>query len=382
MIHGKSFRTWDGINTSNKLFTIKEGLQQGTVNSPILFNIFSSKLLKMFGLNSEVDKFGKAIADDFIAYVIGTNPALLRDELNKILANLNKTYQQWNLRINPEKCESIIFRRPITGMNQRRRKIITDFQLETEHPDSKELIKIPHRKNVKYLGFHLDHLMKLNQHVDKQLEKAKKAFQANRRIFYCKNLYPKAKIICYQLLIRPIITYGSPIWWNINAAMMEKLRAFERKCLRACIGQYRTPESNFKKFVSNNKIYEQADIPRIDNFIIKLNRDYFSNLSNIDNSDLNKINNMDQIKGEKYNSSSYIFPHMFIHYDRKDLIQNHNNIPIIYHCKRTQCNKKIDYTADSFNNNRFDFTYSTSIPQRDQLDATRLNDKYWWLTEE
>ncbi|CAG5075612.1 Similar to ORF1: Nucleic-acid-binding protein from transposon X-element (Drosophila melanogaster) [Cotesia congregata] len=285
---------------------------------------------------SSADRFGKAFADDFIAYLIGTNP----------------------------------------------RKQIADFQLQTEHPDTKELINVPHKNEVKYLGFHFDYLMKLNSHVIKQLDKAKKAFQANSRIFYSKHLYPKAKIICYQLLIRPILTYGSPVWWNINAATMEKMRAFERKCLRACCSQYRSRESNFKKFISNKQLYDLANIPRIDNFIIKLNRDYFCNLRDIENSDLKLINDMDPIKGEKYNSSGYIFPNMFIHYDRLDLIQNHNNIPIVYHYTRRSNDKRINYTADCFTNKRHNFNYSTDIPLRDQLDFTRLNDKYWWLAEE
>lgn len=44
--------------------------------------------------------------------------------------------------------------------------------------------------------------------------------------------------------------------------------------------------------------------------------------------------------------------------------------------------KRINYTAECFKNKRHDFNYSTAIPLRDQLDFTRLNDKYWWLTEE
>lgn len=201
-------------------FPIEEGLQQGTVNSPILFNIYTSRLLRMFGLNSETDKHGKAFADDFIAYIIGTNPQKLQEDLNTLLNNINRTYQQWNLRINPEKCESILFRNSITGTNSSRQKKIADFQLSTEHPDTKKLIDIPHKKEVKYLGFHLDHLMKLNLHLDRQLEKAKKAFLANRKIFYSKSLYAKAKIICYQLLIRPIMTYV----WSIQG---EKIKLQE-----------------------------------------------------------------------------------------------------------------------------------------------------------
>ncbi|CAD6222104.1 GSCOCG00012995001-RA-CDS, partial [Cotesia congregata] len=112
-------------------------------------------------------------------------------------------------------------------------------------------------------------------HPDIQLAKAKAAFKANNRIFYNKNLSRKTKIICYLLLVRPILTYAAPIWWNTSAAVIENYRVFERKCLRACIGAYRSAESNFKKFISNSVIYSIANIPRIDNHIIRLIRDYF-----------------------------------------------------------------------------------------------------------
>lgn len=212
MIHEKKFRTWDGVNLSSKIFNIIEGLQQGTINSPLLFNIFTSKILKLFGLNTEFDKFCVAFADDLIVYLVGNNLPLLRDNLNETLNKINKFYQQWNLRMNPEKCESFLVRKRLSNYSSTHRHLIESFKLSTEHPDSKLMIDIPHNNEVKYLGIYLDHSMKLNSHAEHQLLKAQKALAANNKIFRSKHLQPKAKIICYQLLIRPILTYASPLW--------------------------------------------------------------------------------------------------------------------------------------------------------------------------
>lgn len=108
---------------------------------------------------------------------------------------------------------------------------------------------------VRYLGVHIDFKINYNTHVNIQLQKAHKAFHANRRLFYSKNLHNEVKILCYKLLIRPILTYGCQIWYNLSAGTMEKLRVFQRKCIRACLGKYRTPESNFTKLISNHKLY-------------------------------------------------------------------------------------------------------------------------------
>ena len=43
----------DGTTLSSGEFRVSEGLQQGTVNSPILFNIFLSELPSLFGFNKQ-----------------------------------------------------------------------------------------------------------------------------------------------------------------------------------------------------------------------------------------------------------------------------------------------------------------------------------------
>ena len=46
-----------------------------------------------------------------------------------------------------------------------------------------------------------------------------------------KTLCARVKVICYQALIRPILTYGSYIWFNLCPSYMEKYRLIERKIL-------------------------------------------------------------------------------------------------------------------------------------------------------
>jgi len=56
---------------------------------------------------------------------------------------------------------------------------------------------------------------------------------------------------------------------------MKKIRMFERKCVRACVNMNRSAETEYTKYISNQKLYDKANIPRIDNFIINLIRDHF-----------------------------------------------------------------------------------------------------------
>ena len=113
---------------------------------------------------------------------------------------------------------------------------------------------IPHKNCVKYLGVNIDEKLNYKQHIEIQLSKASKAFWNTKRLFYSRLLDSKVKIMCYQTLIRPIITYGCPIWYNIPASLMEKIRIFERKCIRACLSIYGSEHSGYRKYVKNKKI--------------------------------------------------------------------------------------------------------------------------------
>lgn len=83
MITGKKFRTWR-VNFSSEVFLVEDGLQRGTVNSPILFNIYTSGLLNLYNLNNNNNRYAIAFADDLIVYLAGKNIKLLQEQLDHI----------------------------------------------------------------------------------------------------------------------------------------------------------------------------------------------------------------------------------------------------------------------------------------------------------
>ncbi|OXU29718.1 hypothetical protein TSAR_011126 [Trichomalopsis sarcophagae] len=376
---GKTAKINDHYTLTN---ATDEGLQQGTVNAPDLFNIFNSDIINLYGLNSGNKTHSIAFADDLIAYVAGKSPVAIQNQLEEITNKVNKHYQQWNLKINPAKCETILFRRPMHSYNKSNRQGWKEFNIAIKDPTTQEEMTVPHSNVVKYLGVHLDHLIRMCRHPTMQLVKARNAFRANSRLFHSKHLDPRAKVICYMLLVRPILTYAAPVWFNTSASLMEKLRSFERTCLRTCLKMHRTAESNYKKFVSNKVIYDKANIPRIDNFIIQLTRDHFAKAKKITENELisgNSTINENYLTSCK--TSGYLPAQAFTGLDNQGLIQNEDNLPIIYHVSRHQADKKICYSPHILIKNPEKIKYSKAIPQRDYKDTKRLNtDKYWWLS--
>ena len=384
MIRNRQFYISEGEIKSSITGIIENGLQQGTIFSPTLFIITNSDVLFLYKINIDDNIKAIAFADDLIVYVIDRNIKVIRDKLEKIVNNIKNLYINCNLKTNADKCEIILFSKTQKNFSKNDIKNLREFKIEMidVKKNTKDEIKL--KKCVKYLGFEIDYLLRLNDQTDKQLTKAKNTFQALSKLFYSKHLNKKSKIICYMLFIRPLLTYAAPIWHNTSASVIEKLRVFERKCLRICLGMNRRLEHQDKWYYSNTVLYNTANIPRIDNFIIYLIRNYYISSKKITDNDVIKslavpLNENDF---EKCIKTEYIPPQAFLNLDKKGYVQDESNVPILFHWRRNKANKRIAFEPDDYetiNNNK---VYSTAIPNIDKFNFTRINhNKMWWLHE-
>ncbi|KAL6419210.1 hypothetical protein ACFW04_011526 [Cataglyphis niger] len=80
MIKDRSFVTSHFNTLSKKQFTIINGLQQGTINSPILFNIYTADLLRLFGPDNTKCSL-IAYADDLIIYCAEREPETIKKNI-------------------------------------------------------------------------------------------------------------------------------------------------------------------------------------------------------------------------------------------------------------------------------------------------------------
>ncbi|XP_076660758.1 uncharacterized protein LOC143364146 [Halictus rubicundus] len=382
MVHNKNFQVVEGTNTSPSKFKVRNGLQQGAVNSPILFSLYISDLLNLYDLNDDNKRGAIAYADDLLIYISDNKPSILQTKLQDLFDKIQNYFDSWKLKINTNKCETILFRPYIStnsDANGDVRKNARHFHLRDNRDAN---IQIPHKKVVRYLGVHLDFKLNYIDHVNTQIIKAQKAFAANKRLFYSKELDATVKILCYKTLIKPIIFYGFPIWFNISASTMEKIRLMERKCLRACLNTYRTPESNFTKYISNHKLLLKAQIPRIDIHLLKLARNHWANTRKIHNNSLIFSSTYPNPLYHEYTRhTGYIPPEAFLHLDSTGLIQNIHGHPIIYHYNRKTYNKTLTYNNNcSINdtNMRFRHKLTKYDTEDDHREDTK---KYWWLDE-
>ncbi|OXU17002.1 hypothetical protein TSAR_006387 [Trichomalopsis sarcophagae] len=350
------------------------GLMQGTVNSPALFNISTHNIPNLFNLNRGNNTHSIAFADDLIILTADENLKIAQNKLEILVNKINNVYAQWNLRINPSKCETIVFHKPLRFLAKTKRNDIKNFNINIKTKNNTNQ-KIENKKKVKYLGIQLDYLLRLNDHTTNQLQKAKNSFRSNSRIFFNKHLSPKTKIICYLLLIRPLLTYAAPILWNMGASLIEKLRKFERMCIRTALHIFRKDESSH--FINSQFIYNKAGIPRIDNFQIGLTRNYFANLPLVQNKYLNSYIELNNSEINSMAQTGYLTPQAFMFFDKRGYIQDDKNVPILYHHSRHQSNKTI-----TFNPSNPTIKYSTTLPEIDGKINHKINKKYWWLVDD
>ena len=104
---GRSFRVKiDNILSDS--FGVGAGVPQGLVLGPILYNLYVSDIPIENNENNEVKSL--LFADDIVLYMASQNIERATDETSNTLHNLNIYFQKWKIKINAQKCESIVFR--------------------------------------------------------------------------------------------------------------------------------------------------------------------------------------------------------------------------------------------------------------------------------
>ncbi|GFW58799.1 RNA-directed DNA polymerase from mobile element jockey [Trichonephila clavipes] len=129
---------------------------------------------------------------------------------------------------------------------------------------------------VKYLGLHIDSRLTFKKHIDSLAEKLwgrihlAISFVGRRSPLSLEN-----KVILYKQILRPVITYGSPVWGAAATTHMKKIQVIQNKILRVM--------TNAPWYVRNDVIHNDLHMEPITNYITKLSRDVFKSIESHDN---------------------------------------------------------------------------------------------------
>lgn len=314
---------------NSRQYVAKAGVPQGAILSPDLYTAYTLDVPSSITVNNRVTNILQ-YADDTIIYSTALNLKHSEIDINQHLEQLKKYYHKWKIKINQEKCEYIIFRTPSPQCGKQILKREKNITIKIGN------YKLKQKKSVKYLGVVLTNLWKNSSQL-KQL--IKKTNIAKSMLYPVMNVNSKVhkeiKILCYKQLIRPLITYGFPIWFNITSSQMETLRRIERRCLRQCLSLKRN-QNNFK-YTRNSTLYADTNIVRIDKFMFTQYEKFMEQLPHVNNEKINRIYNFaTNTSNNTYytnciKSKRYLPPSGLNYYKNKGIIYGVNDELIFYH---------------------------------------------------
>ncbi|GFS88730.1 RNA-directed DNA polymerase from mobile element jockey [Trichonephila clavipes] len=244
--------------TYSQLKKISAGVAQGSILAPILFNLYVNDIIK--NTNTQLCLY----ADDTAILSRHRNLNTLVENINEHLAHLEIWFSVWKIALNSTKTEAVFFskRQPpeITLQNQR----------------------IPWSQHTKYLGVIIDKNLTFRQHITYIRDKFK---DTTRKLYslICRKskLSRHNKLLIYTLILKPLLTYASPVWGHAAKTNINLLETSQNVIIRQIC--------NAHWYMRNKDIRIACNVPTLRKTFRKLAINFFKNIDDSDNASINSI---------------------------------------------------------------------------------------------
>ena len=182
----------------SETFKINQGVRQGCILSPLLFNIFLADLPKLLDSTGGYVKLGHTN----LSCLIWADDILLFSENELGLTRMLKTLEEYcndnKLTINTEKTKCMIFNK--TGRTIRKKFFLNDTKLEIV-------------RTYKYLGFLFTPSGEIKTGLNDLRDRALKAFmklKGSMGSSFDRNI--QTTLCLFDALVKPILLYASDFW--------------------------------------------------------------------------------------------------------------------------------------------------------------------------
>ncbi|GFX97441.1 probable RNA-directed DNA polymerase from transposon BS [Trichonephila clavipes] len=204
----------------SKTFRLSQGVPQGSVLSPLPFSLYIAGIEKIISRRCEVGLF----ADDIVLWNSNSDVVHIETAINTTLSDIQIFAEQHKLIFNVSKSTSSFF--------------TTNRRLYNYQPqifmESKSLL---YEKHPKYLGYILDPEILSNKHIDYVINKGRKRLDLLKYIAGRDWGADAGTLrLTYASLIRPVLEYGSQIYFSASRTNLAKLDRVQSSAARIITG--------------------------------------------------------------------------------------------------------------------------------------------------
>ncbi|GFV15997.1 RNA-directed DNA polymerase from mobile element jockey [Trichonephila clavipes] len=215
-------------------------------------------------------------ADDTAILATFKNHKTVTSALNKHLTLLENYFNQWKIKINVKKTVAVLFTKRIKPIK----------------PPTLYSTPLQWSQSTKYLGLVLDKKLTWKHHILHARDKFRHAL----RLIYpliCRNseMDMYNKVLLYTAVLRPIISYGCPVWGYAAKTNINILEVAQNSIIRTI--------TKANRYTRNSNIYKALKLPPFKKYIQNLAKKFFANLPNINNSNLMNLENYTPLDNHK-----------------------------------------------------------------------------------
>ena len=201
----------------------EEGIPQGSVLSPTLFNVAINGLLNQV----PVGVHGLAFADDYAVICSGSTAVEVCRKIQSAINAATAWASTRGFKFSPEKTKAIRFCRL-----RRKEEIPTLFLEETI---------LPYEDHIKYLGMVLDQRLTFAFHINEVVRNVKLRLNILKVVSSFNWGADRITLLrMYQALCLSKMEYGCQIYGSACKTTLAKLDVLHNMALRICTGAYRT----------------------------------------------------------------------------------------------------------------------------------------------
>ncbi|GFO11825.1 RNA-directed DNA polymerase from mobile element jockey [Plakobranchus ocellatus] len=218
----RHFKVKEAENTFSSSYHQENGVPQGSILSPMLFNLKINNIINSVSKHVNSSLF----FDDFAIYAEGKHLQHLERTIQLCINNVQKWVSENGFRLSVSKTTCVHFHR---------QRIYTEPAL---HLDGQP---IPVKGEAKFLGVIFDQKLSFENHVKYLKNKCLTALNLLRVVGHTGWVADRATLLkLYRTLVRSKLDYGSVIYGSAKKHVLRALDPTHHQGLRIALGAFRT----------------------------------------------------------------------------------------------------------------------------------------------